>query len=322
MSDKDPPVVGLVKKKAFSLLPHTRSTMLNPYIDHSLVEFNENCAVTFRIAGLSAPIELPSLDAPEGLCKKALATVLYVLRKHPELHCLPFTIFDGTTWEKAVATRTFGLDIQFINVFWRNEKPVLGVRLAERKVVKNSKHYHLNNTIAFSIIFEYDPDLSEDQNLLNMRKAVEHPNSGAAFSEYGECIAAALADTCRPELEYPVAAASYLDDVIWYVDRPGRHHHVVHSKEYMDVKQGRHNDEVQGFLTNHGNFVTRYRGMLMAVTNGMIIDTPAIEVGLKGCEEKMYRDIERHMGGILREEDRMAAGYRVADVALFSEDLW
>ncbi|HEX9135949.1 MAG TPA: hypothetical protein VF905_03255 [Nitrospirota bacterium] len=326
MSNKEELPVGLVKKKAFSLLPHTRSTMLNPRIEVSLIEFNENTSTVFRVAGLSAPIEIPDMDAPEALCKKALAASVFVLRNHPELHKVPFTIIDGTTWDKVVPTRTFGLDIQFINIFWQGEKPVIAVQLAERKLVKTAgKSFHLNSGIGFPIIFQYDPDRSEDENLLHMRRAVGRPGSGAAFYEYGQCIVDALVQTCRPELEYPVAAASYLNDVIWYVDRPGRHHHVIHSQEYLAEKKDRSADdanEVQGFLTNHGNFVGRYRGMLLAVRNNMIIDTPPFLVGLKSCEEKMYREIEQHMGGIIREEDRQAGGYRVADVALFSEDMW
>jgi hypothetical protein len=325
MANEDEMVVGLVKKKAFANPAHVRSTILNPCVAHSLVEFNENTAIVFRIAGLSKPVEMPSLETPEVLCKKALAAVIYVLRNHPELHQVPFTIIDGTNWADAVATRTFGLDIQFVNVLWQGTKPVVAIQLAERKLVKTGKVYHLNNTVSFPIIFQYDPDLTEAENNQRLHRAAGLPGNGAAFYEYGQCIIEALFQTCRPELEYPVAAASYLDDVVWYVDRPGRHHHVIHSKEYLDVKRSLkegNGEEVQGFLTNHGNFVNRYRGMLLAVRNNMIVDTPPFLVGLTCCEEKMYREIERDMGGIIREEDRQAGGYRVADVALFSEDMW
>jgi hypothetical protein len=172
-------------------------------------------------------------------------------------------------------------------------------------------------------VFELSPNDNEVSLLHKLRNAIFSSTNFNMLRDYGSAIVRAVEATNTIDNEYPIAAANYLDGVVWYVDRPHRHHHILQSQEFQEAVAGRsHDGIIQGFLTNHGNFVTRYRAMLMALDNRMIVDTPEMAVNLGRHEQKAFHPEEEKMGGILRDQDAGWGGFRVAVVPLFSEDLF
>jgi hypothetical protein len=136
----------------------------------------------------------------------------------------------------------------------------------------------------------------------------------------------------QEENEWPVAAATYLNNKLFVVDRPNRHHDIAQSTEYhahLDIS----GDEecVQGFVTNHGNFVNRYRAAHMAFRFRCFTDPTTYSVKAKPIAVLLTEDTEtrpmhvyRHRG-IVQEDDIIVnhpVSFYVCDFALFSEDLF
>lgn len=319
-------IEGLVKKVPFSYDPKKRQSMLNPVVGYSLDEFSENTARVVRVPNLSSPLEYYGSDKKEQLCFKAHRHVAAVLLRSPDLMNVPFTIIDGTAWDMAVSSTKYSPDISYINVFWQNDKPIVAVALGMRMIMKTHTLYHLEKIRRIYVMFRFDIHLSMDGIYSHVRKAIEDSTRNSfLFSEYGAAIASGLTSTANVHLEYPVAAATYMNDEIWYANRPARHHHIVQSKEYHDAKE-KHvpegKEELQGFLTNHGNFITRYRASYMAAANSMIIDSAGMNMPLVDSQERQPREIMKHMGGLLQRNDLGRKDYRVGAFPLFSEDLW
>lgn len=138
---------------------------------------------------------------------------------------------------------------------------------------------------------------------------------------------------CRQENEYPVAAATWIADKVFFVPRPYRHHDVVQSQEYHEYKAKNLDAmSIQGFITNHRNFVSRKRAMEMAVRCKSFLDPMSLVVSNQ--MEMAYSEIEKQnppdklaelalrFMGIHQEADTGRDGYVMRDVALFSEDMW
>jgi hypothetical protein len=69
-----------------------------------------------------------------------------------------------------------------------------------------------------------------------------------------------------------VAAAIKLGKLICHVPQPGRHHHVIHGLrdqfEYANRTDASYEKEVQGFLTDSGEFLNRLDAMQHALAAG------------------------------------------------------
>ena len=319
--------VGLVKTTPFLFPANKRSAEFNPSIIRALEEFHFNTPRVFRAEGLSNPIANVTTVSTEDMCRRALATVLKLLEERPAIqaHQAALTIVDGTGFPDSVAT-DWGADICYVNVFWNGSKnPVIAVVMGRRKRVRTYTHYHLEDkTHRHAVVFEYDMRSNGYGSIAKMRKEIINSTNFHQLQEYGTVIRKALAETTHENQEYPVAAAVYHNDVVWYMDRPNRHPHIVHSKEFHDAKGESHGaDVVQGFLTNHGNFVTRYRAMYMAMKWRTVASDLPMQAVVTGSAMKEYKPIEKGMGGILQPEDlEIGNGYRIIMTPLFSEDLW
>jgi hypothetical protein len=319
-------ISGLIKKKPFNINPEVRKPMVNPVVGYSLQEFFENTARVVRVPNLSSPLEYFGSDKKEVLCLKAYRHVTAVLLRCPDLMNVPFTIIDGTAWDKAVGSTKYSPDISHINVFWQNDKPIVSVALGMRMIMKTYTLYHLEKENRVYVMFEHDARLTDAEIYNHVRKAIEDSTRNSfLFSEYGGAIAKGLTTVFGVLLEYPVAAATYLNDEIWYADRLVRHHHIVQSEEYLEAKE-RHipeeKQQLQGFLTNHGNFITRYRASYLAASNSMILDSAGLNMPLVDSRDRPHREIMQYMGGIIQMGDLGRKDYRIGAYPLFSEDLW
>lgn len=324
---------GIVKTMPFQFPAKKRPEFLQPVVQKSLDEFNRNSMHLVRVPRLSSPVEYTAPHVTEMLCRKAFEIAQNVIIHRPQMVNIPFTIIDGTPWGDSVPSKKPGLDIVYINVFWQDCSPVIAVCIGSRRIVKNSKVFRTEEEKnRYSIIFEWVMHETEEESSARMLKAITNSTNYHLLKSFGTCIAKAISKTCDIGTEYPVAAAVYLDDVIWYADRPYRHPHIVHAVEYLKAKNiGKPRDpndptarEVQGFITNHGNFVTRYRAMYQALKYRMILDAEelTLKIGPSSVKQRFENEIETKMGGILKPEDSLKDGYQIAMTGLFTEDVW
>jgi hypothetical protein len=70
-----------------------------------------------------------------------------------------------------------------------------------------------------------------------------------------------------------IAAAIKIADVICFIPRPARHHHVLHSlaKSFKARTDRGYNEEEQGFVTNDGEFLNRLDAMKHAFACGQTL---------------------------------------------------
>lgn len=325
---------GIVKSMPFKYPATKRVEFLQPNFQKSLDEFNRNTMHLVRVSRLSSPVEYSAPHVTEMLCRKALQIAQEVIIHRPQMYGFPFTIIDGTTWGDSVPSKKSGWDIVYINVFWQDCSPVIAVCIGSRKIVKNSKVFRVeeNEQNRYTIMFPWVMHEPEEAVIANMHRAITNSTNYHLLKNFGTCVAKAISGTCDINVEYPVAAATYLDDVIWYADRPYRHPHIVHAVEYLKAKNiGKPRDqedpkarEVQGFLTNHGNFITRYRAMYQALKYHLILDAEelTLKIGPSSMKQGQDGEIESKMGGILRPADSLKEGYQIAMTGLFTEDVW
>lgn len=326
-------ITGLVKKTNFRFpagyaghwaANQSGSMGMGPKINELIYRFATNAKHVYRCEGLSRPIYEINPQVTEQLCMRALAYVNQFMGENPKKQGRDLVLMDGTAWANVTPSETFGFDVMWICVFWKMDIPTVAIVTGPRKWMKAQTQWSLTVESSFQVtILKYDPRESEYDVTQKLRNAIFSSTNFRQLKDYGTPIVQAVEATIDQQNEYPIAAANYLDGVVWYVDRPHRHHHILQSKEFQDAMVGRNHDNViQGFLTNHGNFVTRYRAMLMAIDNKMIVDTPEMSVQLTRHEQKAFRHEEAQMGGVLRETDAGWGGFRVAVCPLFSEDLF
>lgn len=297
---------------------------LGPKINDLLYRFVKGCKHVYRLGGLTQPVYEVSPQTTESLCMRAILVAEQFMRQNPEKKGRDFVLMDGTPWSDVVNSELYGYDILYICVFWKQDKPVIAIITGPRKWQKTEGtmcSHIVEQSMQFTII-QYDEDEEDIAQLYRLRNAIFSQTNFRLLKDFGTAIIQAVEATIDRENEYPVAAANWVDGVVWYVDRPHRHHHILQSREYQEAYAGQQRNEVQGFLTNHGNFVTRYRAMLMAVDNKMIVDTPTMSVMLTRCESKLFHQEDPKMGGIWRERDMDERGYLISVTPLFSEDLF
>ena len=306
------------------------SNGLGPKVNELIYRFYTSCKRVFRVAGLSSPVQDMNPQTTEILCRRAFIFVKQFLLENPQKQGLPFTLLDGTPYDALVPNEQFGMDVLAISVFWNGDRAVIANVIGARKMLKTKSTWASVQVDASMqcVVFEWDQNVDEFETVRLMRNSIFSSTNFQLLKNYGTAIVRAVEETINQENEYPIAAANYLDGVVWYVERPHRHHHILQSQEYQDMLKNsgypadKADGVVQGFLTNHGNFVTRYRAMLMAVENSMIVNTPEMSVGIAANGDKMFQPIEARMGGIIRPNDQTGKGFRVCVVPLFSEDLF
>lgn len=71
-------------------------------------------------------------------------------------------------------------------------------------------------------------------------------------------------------MRVPVAAAVKTSDgIVHFVEKPGRHHHVVHGIFRSSKQRG-----VQGFVMSDGTFADRREAAAAAIESGLISELP------------------------------------------------
>lgn len=303
---------------------------LGPKVNELIYRFIHSSKHVYRLGGLTRPVYEVTPQTTEMLCTRAILVAEEFMRHNEIKKGRDFVLMDGTPWDQIVGSELFGYDILYICVFWKQDKPIIAVVTGPRKWLKTASAFaalDVESSMQVTIV-EYDENDEDHVRLNKLRNAIFSQTNFKLLKDFGTPIVKAVEATTDPENEYPIAAANYVDDVVWYVDRPHRHHHILQSTEYQDMlsRSGYRRDHadgvVQGFLTNHGNFVTRYRAMLMAIDNSMIVDTPQMSVMLTRAKAKQFSPIEANMGGILHERDQHENGFMISVTPLFSEDLF
>lgn len=309
---------GLVKSIKYPYLPSSNSWA----IDDPNMAFCNNTVRVFRIPALSKPTDMGYGPGEHKLSMYGFSFADEFISRHPEVIGTDFTLIDGTTWYDGENTKT-AMSIHAVNVMWENGIALVTVILGYQRMVKTSKLFHMRTGHPWPIYFRYRP--GEGVATVGARVAdyIGRRTFDPINYQDSRLVMLALSGCRNPMVEYPVAAATKLGDTVWYVDRPYRHHHVIHSPEYLEAKAavvkesgmswGRH--ETQGFLTNHGNFVERKRAMRMALDQCAIIDSDNLYIKSGFTKEPLYT-------GILQLEDMTPEGVRIGMTDLFSEDLW
>ena len=69
-----------------------------------------------------------------------------------------------------------------------------------------------------------------------------------------------------------IAAAIKFGDVVCFTPRPGRHHHVLHGlHEHHGTRTLGYDTEVQGFITDKGDFLGRREALVYAKEHGQLL---------------------------------------------------
>lgn len=323
---KDDNILGYLKRRQFDGRQHTARRYLH-LNDAAMIHYAKNCPQVHRVEGLFLPVKAETnLTVEEKHLIHAWSFVKGVLSHNPHVKH-SFTIIDGTDWETSKQSEEFELAIEFINVFYSNGSWTIVVCLDEMKRMKKATHYFLNNQFHKKKIFllefhdNYPPRLVIDKIAQSIKFT---SNQGAPYLFYSNRIFPSVNAVSDPNIEYPVSAAFMMDDVIWYVPRPGRHHHILHSYEYGVFKETAKDKTLHhGFLTNHGNYVSRKRAMFMAARNSQIKGMGTFKMEYVSLSETPHTDADHRFGGIINpQHDCPIKMYSVCEVGLFSEDVW
>lgn len=78
----------------------------------------------------------------------------------------------------------------------------------------------------------------------------------------------------RSPNETIAAAAVYYDGLIYSIDAPARHHHILRAMVKHDVDDAAMSPRYQGFVTNTGRFVDRYEAAKIARAANQLIRQP------------------------------------------------
>lgn len=87
-----------------------------------------------------------------------------------------------------------------------------------------------------------------------------------------------------------VAAAIKFGDVVCFVPRPGRHHHVVRAcaDNGMPTPIGHGPGIVQGFINHHGIFLNRMEAALEVIECGQPLRSASINMNLGLFSEDLW----------------------------------
>lgn len=81
----------------------------------------------------------------------------------------------------------------------------------------------------------------------------------------------------RSPSETIAAAAVYYDGLVYSIDAPARHYHILRAMMSKDVDDAAMNPRYQGFVTNAGRFVDRYEACRIARGANQLIRQPTPE---------------------------------------------
>lgn len=323
---KDDNILGYLQRRTFSDCPRVEPRRLR-VDDELIIEYaNKSVAVT-RMDGLFKPMfESDGLTEYEKLLIHAMAFVAGMLTANPGLN-QSVTIIDGTNWEDSVQSEKFELAVEFVVLIYSKGKYTAIVSLDQMKRMKKATHYFLRNKFFKRKLFliEFDPTATTRQILKNISASIQHTvERGAPYLFYTNLIKNELCKIYDTDNEYPVNAAFLVDDVIWSVPRPGRHHHILHSYEYGVFQDNAKNKKsYPGFLTNHGNFVSRKRAMFLAMRNHQIKGMGSFKMDYVTLAEVPHEIPEQRQGGLFNPKyDPHNQFYSICEVGLFSEDVW
>lgn len=315
--------LGLVKRIPFKM-PSVRAIQ-DEDVD---LHFHLNTDKLIRVQGLSEPQIAPPYGHWDFHAERAVDAIYTVLRANPVLIGQSFSIGDGTNWVDGKPTGSSGSDILYINVHWSGKKALVILCLGWSQTFKTGKLMRIwDPENQLKVAYEFDlhllfPDIMKIVKLA-IRAAAEKKGRGDL---HAVASVAAYEETMEPRHEYPIAAATYLDDVVWYADRPYRHHHVIHSHEFLTFKDARGNTmrPEQGFLTNHGNFINRKRAMLLVMQSTkhcMLVAPEQVAVALAYLHP-FSQVMDRRFFGLPHLLDDPVYGLAMGGTDLFSEDIW
>lgn len=329
MTEKEEGIRGLVKSMPFHFPPQETLPLYGLTLQQMLEDYTMNAPIVFPIAKLSNPIDPTEKDVYRRLSIRAIEAVKTHVYTNRQLIGVDFVLIDGTAWADIPDKPKWGKDIISVVVTWKTGYggyyAVVGVTVGTRRFMKGHARYHQEATHAkwnALFIFDIDSPIRTEQ---TVEEHLMKKNDHALFLEGGPLLLESVNKTKDIQVEYPVAAANYLEGEVWYVPRPCRHHHVIHSVEFQEArdKHGRDKKVIGGFLTNHGNFMTRYRAMYKALCVRAVAKyIDGQKVTLTTSTNREFATVERGMGGILLPEDLTGTGYRISNTPLFSEDLW
>lgn len=269
-----------------------------------------------RVPGLTGGTLPKSESRVTALASHVFEILRMVFRDNEHLIGTDLTVLDGTTWYDGVAVNVPVLDVDFVNVLWNGYTAHVVVAMTNLKTIKHEMFYRRRIGETAYVTFHFDiREPTPSIYIISYGAGITLPTNYFAKGGVG---VDAMNRIDSPLLEYPVAAATLLGGTVWYVERPYRHDHIVFAEEFLKEKD-RLNIGVgtQGFLTNHGNFIGRKRAMVMAVENRMIIDMHPVEIGVS------YTYDPKRYSGLIQNSDRLLGdGFRIANVSLFSEDMW
>lgn len=326
-SQKDERISGIVKIKDFKK-PSPAEIPQFSSLKESSEFFHEHTPYIYRGEGLSGPINVEGgfFDRLTDQCVRITNYIRALINVHRALVGRHFTVIDGTMYDKIPETERLGRDVIFTNVHWRGSIMYLVFMIGERRWHKEPTLWFEENRTARHCVAMRIDSIRRDPELRFMvhRALLNHQSNEMQMSYYGLMVQGAIDRLMQPraECEFPIAAAVYCKGRVAWADRPYRHHHVVQSAEFHDLKALTKDTAIQGFLTNHGNFVTRRRALYQVHQRGVVLMAGELGVTLERMADSSKDPREGDMGGILDLEDYHPRGYVVTQCGLFSEDLW
>lgn len=309
---------GLVRQVPYKTDPLRKTINIeNPHLS-----FHKNTSRVVRFDKLADSILTASTRINERfLTMTVFDRVCDAVKKGTIKKGIDCTIMDGTSWVDAVATDKPKFGILYANVHWEDDQILMVVMLGYQRTYKTGKLFRIQDGAATPVFVRFKPDESSVLVSARVTDYLNRRQYDPVSYQDSSLVMYSLAGCCNPMMEYPVAAAALLDGVVWFAERPYRHHHIVHSPEYLTAKKmipkrlKPEEREVQGFLTNHGNFVHRKRAMHMAASQAMLVSS-------EGCIVSQGRMRNFEHGGIIQEADAHRDGMLVVNIDLFSEDIW
>lgn len=324
-TDKDELIQGVVQRMPFSRPPRKAMVPDMASFKEKLEYYVRNCPYVFRIEGLSSPVGLQSNSVVarmmiyQELVRKAIIFANQFLKEKPELEGKHLTLIQGTTYDASQDSKEYCWDILSVSIIWRYSGPNYLIRIGKQCFRHTVATWaNLEPGSDFVVAIKYSEFYDDETLKREITEALA--NSGLNINQemaHGQVLDKAIEDITRLNVEYPVAAASLINDEIWWVDRPYRHHHIYNSVEYIKPKS-----HVDGFLTNHGNFVTRYRAMWMAAISNQVIESATTLLKTQAAQDKAYDPVYEHASGLRQEIDGPGLLYRIGATPLFSEDLF
>ena len=120
---------------------------------------------------------------------------------------------------------------------------------------------------------EHDATINEKDNCclkLDLSKAIyfAYSGSGLEYDSYHEKAIPIELFSKYEEDEKVACTASLFNDVLYVIENPGRHHHIIHIRYHSGHKKSI--GGIQSFITSHGRFIDRKMAGKIALQTGQI----------------------------------------------------